>query len=90
MSEPTRTARLRELRGQVVARLAKDVAGYRAAARNLALRRASGADAPPFTVADGVHVAMSLKHSHLANDFAHLHVLDELLSRQLDLFGGRL
>ena len=35
-----------------------------------------------------VHVNMSLKVSHLINDFAHLLLLDELLAEQPDLFGG--
>jgi leucine dehydrogenase len=36
---------------------------------------------------EGVHVAISLKHNHLVNDFAHLVWLDELITRQGDLFG---
>ena len=33
-----------------------------------------------------IHTALSLKHNHLVNNFAHLITLDELLTKQMDLF----
>ena len=35
---------------------------------------------------EDIHVALSLKHNHMVNNFGHLILLDELLSKQKDLF----
>jgi len=39
------------------------------------------------TACTDIHTGISLKHNHLYNDFAHLLTLDNLLSKQPDLFG---
>jgi hypothetical protein len=78
--EPRRTQELRELRSVAIANLRRDHSGYRHAV--FALRT----KASPQLECQDVHVAVSLKHNHLYNEFAHLVPLDALLSRQPDLF----
>ena len=34
-----------------------------------------------------LHMGLSLKHTHIYNDIAHLILLDDLLKQQSDLFG---
>lgn len=86
LAEPKRSASLRALQHRFRNDLRSDLARYRECVRDLRLYREKtiGADRPAHC--DGVHVAISLKHNHLVNDFAHLVWLDELLSRQGDLF----
>lgn len=87
LSEPKRSHRLRAMRVQVCEELARDVSGYREQARALARRRQAGLDEVIEASCHDVHIGLSLKHSHLSNDFAHLAKLDELLAKQGDLFG---
>lgn len=86
-TEPKRSQALRAIRERVRKELARDVSGYRTCARALARRRDAGLDLVKEESCNDVHVNMSLKHSHLFNDFAHLARLDDLLSKQGDLFG---
>lgn len=86
-TEPARTAALRAIQSEVVIELKRDIAGYRT--RVLQLRRYRAANALPDKprACDDIHTNISLKHNHLFNDFAHLITLDDLLSKQGDLFG---
>lgn len=86
LAEPKRSAELRAIREKVMIDLRRDLSGYRRVVFALhALRRAYPEpwDKPS---CDDVHTAVSLKHSHLFSDFAHLIWLDDLLMRQPDLF----
>lgn len=84
-AEPKRSAALAALRAKIEVEFASDISGYRRAARTLYLyrRRADLAETPE---CEGVHVAISLKYSHLFNDFAHLIWIDSLEAQQLSLF----
>lgn len=86
-SEPTRSNALRAIRSDVLIELKRDIAGYRKRALELHRYRAANALPDEPVVCDGIHTNISLKHSHLFNDFGHLIYLDELLSKQGDLFG---
>ena len=85
-AEPSCTHLLWEIRQEVCQQLQKDGRRYRQVA--LALHRYRLANPiPDKPVCADVHVNLSLKYAHLFNGFAHLLFLDELLSRQPDLFG---
>lgn len=87
MNEPRRSESLRSLREVAKHELGQDVARYRELARQLARRREAGVE----NVEDGgcadIHTNISLKHNHIYNELAHILVIDELLSKQGDLFG---
>lgn len=85
--EPHRSKALRELRAEVRRMLGEDISRYRKVARELHAYRREHAhvEVLPSSSAD-VHTAISLKHNHIYNDFAHLLRLDEALSKQRDLF----
>jgi hypothetical protein len=70
------------LRHQVIASLRLDLARYRKVVTDLRSYRSDDARAE----CRDVHVAVSLKHNHLYNDFAHLAWIDDLLAVQRDLF----
>jgi hypothetical protein len=80
--EPRRSEELRKFRQSVSASLRIDLARYRDLVRALRRETRSG-EASECT---DLHTAVSLKHNHLFNDFAHLDRIDDLLSVQLDLF----
>jgi len=85
-SEPRRSTELRALRDEVRRMLSADISRYREVARELhRYRRDVPTENPARSCAD-VHTAMSLKHNHIFNHFAHLQSLDEALSKQRDLF----
>lgn len=86
LAEPKRSATLRALQIKFRADLKQDLSKYRAYVRDLRLHRLKHGNRPEDSVCDGVHVAMSLKHSHMVNNFGHLIYLDQLLTRQRDLF----
>ncbi len=85
--EPTRTKMLRQLKGEVLVELKKDISAYRQYACWLRQYRQNQTTSPATPNCDGVHIAISLKYCHLYNDLAHLHTLNHLLSVQPDLFG---
>jgi hypothetical protein len=74
------------LRADFLAELKADVSRYRDIVRDLRRYRESGAQDCTAACCNDVHVAVSLKHNHLYNDFGHLILLDDLLNRQGDLF----
>lgn len=86
MAEPQRSERLREWQSKFREDLKRDISIYRKTVRELHKDRENYADDELPSVCRDVHTSMSLKHSHLYNDFAHLHFLEELLGKQLDLF----
>lgn len=86
MQEPKRSAALRAIREEVLAELRRDLSRYREVACKLRRYRRETAHEPFPDISADVHTAISLKHNHLYNDFAHLLRLDALLSRQRDLF----
>ena len=63
-----------------------DVARYRELARQLTKFRDAGREEDDQDVCADVHVNISLKHNHIVNAFAHLIALDDLLTKQGDLF----
>jgi hypothetical protein len=86
-AEPQRSAELRRLRARFLAELKDDISRYRDVARNLRRYREGGSEDCTAVCCNNVHVAVSLKHNHIYNDFGHMILLDELLNRQGDLFG---
>ena len=86
MPEPKRSQALRKYRKQVTAELSHDVRIYRFAVRDLHRYQAEQKEEQQERHCHDVHVAVSLKYCHLYDDFAHLHVLDDLLEKQRDLF----
>jgi len=86
MQEPKRSEKLREWQSKFREDLKDDVSQYREVVRELRQDRIDHAGEEPPSCCRDVHVSMSLKNSHLSNDFAHLAFLDELLSKQPDLF----
>lgn len=86
ISEPKRSEKLRKLQTKFKADLAKDLSIYREVVRRLHHERRTNPLMEIPICCDDVHTAMSLKNAHLYNDFAHLHFLDELLGKQMDLF----
>ena len=86
MPEPKRSQALRKYRKQVTTELSQDARMYRVAVRDLHRYQAEQADDQQERHCQDVHVAVSLKYCHLYDDFAHLHVLNDLLEKQRNLF----
>jgi hypothetical protein len=86
MAEPRRSETLRAYQARFQDDLRRDLARYRQCVRHLHTYRQKHERLEPDAICDGVHIAVSLKHNHLINDFAHLIYLNELLTRQGDLF----
>lgn len=87
MSEPKRSEKLRSLQAKFREDLKSDLSRYREVVRELNHHRKTDRIINTPVSCSDVHTSMSLKNAHLYNDFAHLHFLDELLGKQLDLFG---
>ncbi len=86
--EPERSSTLRSLRLSALNDLQADLRTYREFARALHdYRKMDKAEQGAQPICSDIHMSMSLKYNHLYNDFAHLNFIDELLTRQLDLFG---
>lgn len=86
LAEPRRSQTLRAMGQEARTRLALDVSSYRQMARELARYRAGEASGEGSERCAPIHMAISLKHNHISNCFAHLIALDELLAKQGDLF----
>jgi hypothetical protein len=84
--EPYRSAELRCIRDDVLMSFWQDISRYRKVVRSLHYYRKTAEPLQEQPKCADIYVSVSLKHNHLYNDFAHLLRLDELLSRQLDLF----
>ncbi len=85
-NEPKRSEELRALKLRIAEDLKKNLSRYREVARELQLQRRDDPISEGPCSFEGLHTAMSLKYSHLYNDFGHLIYLDELLAQQPDLF----
>lgn len=86
MAEPKRSETLRVMRAKFEADLRRDISRYRECVREL---RRTDWELPQkgvTTASLDIHTARSLKHNHIANNFGHLIYIDELLSKQRDLF----
>ena len=85
--EPARSSDLRLLRLSVLNDFQAHLRLYREYARKLRDYRQMGtAEQEAQPICSDIHTSMSLKYNHLYNDFAHLVFIDELLSKQMDLF----
>ena len=84
--EPKRSEELRKFQQKFKEDLWRDISRYREVVQDLRKEREQDPLHEPFQSCNDVHTAMSLKFSHLVNDFAHLVYLDDLLSQQTDLF----
>lgn len=86
MAEPQRSHKLRTLRQKFETELRRDISRYRECVRTLHQSRNLPPDQWQDSICNDVHTALSLKHNHIINGFAHLIMLDELLSQQMELF----
>lgn len=86
MAEPRRSETLRMLRADAKRNLCRDISHYREVARKLTAYRRETSGQPIGGICDSVHTNIALKHNHIFNELAHLHVIDGLLARQGDLF----
>lgn len=84
--EPQRSEALRAIKDKAIRSYRRDLSCYRELACELRKYRQRHALTIDIHVCENIHTNISLKHNHLYNDFAHLILLDELLSRQPDLF----
>ncbi|MCB0518499.1 MAG: hypothetical protein H6577_09975 [Lewinellaceae bacterium] len=64
-----------------------DLTRYRKLALDLRKYRTEALLAEGAITCDNVHTNIALKHNHMYNRLAHLDLLDDLLSKQPDLFG---
>jgi len=86
MAEPKRSETLRSLRAKFECDLRRDISIYRECVNELRQTHWEIPDGETAVSCGEIHTALSLKHNHMVNDFAHLIWLDELLSQQRDLF----
>ena len=89
-AEPERSSILRLMRKHAYEHYKSDICRYRQLAYAITERRRKHGliqrdDSGAFLL-DESDTAISLKHNHLYNDFAHLTLIDHLLARQPDLF----
>lgn len=84
--EPQRSHALRVIKAEVMDELRDNLSRYRECARELAAFRRGFGSSDCAPLCENIHTNICLKHNHLYNDFAHLIVLDELLSAQPDFF----
>ncbi len=87
MAEPKRSETLRTMRDKFKADLVRDISRYRECVRQLRKGDWKIPDGSEVVSSGDIHTALSLKHNHMVNNFAHLILLDELLAKQADLFG---
>ncbi len=84
--EPRRSETLRLYKEKFLSDLGQDISGYRQYAFKLHMLRNTGNLIYEGAICDDVHTNISLKHSHIYNDFTHLHLLESFMSQQLNLF----
>lgn len=65
----------------------RDLSRYRSLAFQLKMARKNGTPIIGESINDDVCLNLSLKSSHLTNDFAHLILIEGKLSQQPDLLG---
>lgn len=86
LAEPKRSQSLRAERDRFRSDLRRDIHRYRACVRELRNTATIIRDGESPIEWNDVYTALSLKHNHMVNNFGHLILLDELLSKQRDLF----
>jgi hypothetical protein len=86
LAEPKRSESLRAIKANVLNHFWADLSRYREVVRELRSYRRSLGAMDTLNKCKAVHESVSLKHNHLYNNFAHLVRLDDLLSKQPDLF----
>jgi len=84
--EPQRSEALRKIKANVLCELWCDISSYRHYAYRLHLYRQTNDPQYAGGICDGIQTNISLKHNHIYNDMGHLVLLEELLTRQMDLF----
>lgn len=84
--EPQRSEALRAIKDKVIHSYRSDLSCYRELACELRRYQQELTLTIDSPVCENVHKNISIEHNHLYNDFAHLVLLDELLSHQPDLF----
>ncbi len=86
MNEPKRSEKLRAMKKRVLDRLDRDVRIYHECVRELrSYQKEHEGEELPNCSAE-IHTSMSLKYAHLSNGFGNLHLIDQCLSKQKDLF----
>lgn len=86
MAEPKRSETLRAMRAKFEADLRRDISRYRQCVRELHSIDWQPPERDKVAACANIHTALSLKHNHMANNLGHLIYIDELLSKQRDLF----
>lgn len=86
-AEPERSSSLRSHRQSALKDLHIDITRYRELACQLRdYRKMETAEQIAQPICSDIHTNISLKISHIYNEFAHLVYIDDLLSQQLGLF----
>lgn len=80
MAEPKRSETLRSLRAKFECNQKRDISIYRVCVNTLRQTRWEMTDGETAASCGEIHTSLSIKHNHMVNDFAHLILLDELLS----------
>ena len=86
LPEPKRSEELRRLRDAEKAIYKRDLSRYRSYAFQLKMARKNGIPIEGESINDDICLNLSLKCSHLFNDFAHLILIKNKLLQQPDLF----
>ena len=86
MAEPKRSETLRRLRAKFLSDLRNDLSRYRECIRELRQTNRQLPDDSKIASCGDIHTALSLKHNHMVNNFAHLIALDDMLAQQRDFF----
>lgn len=84
--EPERSEKLRQMKAEILDRLWVDISSYRQYAFQLRKLRRQNNQLTDQLVCKDIHTNISLKHNHIYNDMAHLHLVNNALSKQKDLF----
>jgi hypothetical protein len=87
LPEPKRSRKLQKLQDSFRNDLRFDIKRYRQLVAKLRKDRQHNGIHQNKPVCCDVHTALSLTFSHLYNDFAHLHTLDQMMYVQQELFG---
>ncbi|WP_107495998.1 hypothetical protein [Thalassobius sp. I31.1] len=86
MDEPARSTKLRAMKAKVAGDITSDLSRYREVASEIRNLRRAGLTVDR-SATNCPYLSISLKFAHLSNGFAHLNRINELLTRQGDLFG---
>lgn len=84
--EPIRSEQLRQMKAEILNELWDDISSYRQYAFQLRKLRSQNNAATEQFVCQDIHTNISLKHNHIYNAMAHLHLVNNALNKQKDLF----